>query len=195
MKKLLVTFFAVLMVFAVQAQETKTLIGDGVSVTSGFGGFMLQFAPAGGSIRSFSGGGGAALLSNGLYFGGYGMGLTENLRTFQNNVEYDVDFGHGGFLLGYTIKPGNMVHAGLSSRLGWGEIDFDPIDPTAGRLTEDHVFVLNPQVELEINMTSWFKINAGAGYQFVTGVENVFYQPEDFNGPAFGLSFLFGWFD
>ena len=68
----------------------------------------------------------------------------------------------------------------------------------------DQVFVLTPQLELEMNIASWFKINIGAGYRFVSGIDKKYtnssgetanyFKSSDFNTPQASLSFLFGSF-
>ena len=53
-------------------------------------------------------------------------------------------------------------------------------------------------------MLRWFKINASAGYQFVTGIDQTYINADgqrtqyfgknDFNKPVFNLTFVFGGF-
>jgi hypothetical protein len=68
----------------------------------------------------------------------------------------------------------------------------------------DGVFVFIPQVEMEMNINRWFKINIGAGYQLVRGVDKTYinaskevvkyYNSSDYNSPQLSISFLFGGF-
>lgn len=199
MKKLFTLSFLTFISLSVWAQERpQTLLGDGVQFTSGFGGFMIGFAPVQGNIKALSGGGGALLINNSFYLGGYGMSMAEDLVVTSNSTDYEVDFDHGGLMMGFVILPSRMTHLGISTRIGWGDIRFYEYNSVGtgfvGRSINDNVFILNPQAELEINMTSWFKINANAGYQIANGVNNFYYSQNDFNGATFGLSFLFGWF-
>jgi hypothetical protein len=100
--------------------------------------------------------------------------------------------------MGFIIMPSKVAHLGLSTKVGWGEIEFLQYDPSGigfiGPEFADNVFVINPQAEIEVNMTSWFKVNASVGYQLANGVDNAFYTENDFNGTTIGFSFLFGWF-
>jgi hypothetical protein len=199
MKKFLLTStLALTMLVSLGQERPQTLLGDGVQFTSGFGGFMIGFTPVEGNIKAMSGGGGAILINNAFYLGGYGMGMAEDLVVESNSIDYAVDYSHGGLMLGFVVLPSRMTHLGLSSKIGWGEITFNEYNSrgtgfVGGRIT-DNVFILNPQAELEVNMTSWFKINANVGYQLANGVNNFYYTGNDFNGATFGLSFLFGWF-
>lgn len=174
-------------------QRPDVLIGNDYESISGFGGVFISLASIDGQVMPYTGGGGAVLLDNTFYFGGYGLGLSGDLSVDVAGTEYDVNFNHGGFMLGFNIEPSRLVHFGISSKIGWGGIDYrsknDLIDST-----EDQVFVLSPQAEVEFNMTHWFKLNVGVGYQQVLGVDDFFYKQNDVSSPAASISFLFGWF-
>lgn len=175
------------------AQRPEVLIGNDYESISGFGGVLLSFSSLGGKTASYTGGGGAVLLDNTFYFGGYGMGLNDDRKVTVDDTMYDVDFGHGGFMLGYNIKPAQLVHLGISSKLGWGSMEYNSLNNAINDVN-DQVFVVTPQVEAEFNMTHWFKFNVGVGYQQVIGMDDFFYNEKDVSGPAVGVSFLFGWF-
>ena len=118
-----------------------------------------------------------------------------------------VDFGHGGFWIGYIHKAQNPVHFAVTSKLGWGSItlneNYSDHFYYSGSEFNDNVFVIQPQIEADFNFTKWMKMNIGAGYRFVTGVNKKYpsgngfkqlYDSKDFNKPEITLSFLFGWF-
>lgn len=194
---LLLTFmFIAHLGFSQGNDEPETLLGSGIYSYSGFGGPMLTFTNITGESTVMSGGGGAVLLNQTFYIGGYGMSNAGETDYIYNGTNYDLDFGHGGFLLGYIFKPKKLVHIGLSTRLGWGSIELD--ETTSGNFNEfidDNTFTINPQVDVELNVTQWFRINTGIGYQYTTGVNTNYFESDDFNSLAVGLSFLFGWFN
>lgn len=133
-----------------QDDRPKTLIGDGKVSISGFGGPIIEFSSIDGTPVVGAGGGGAALFNNTFYFGGYGVGLSKNNIRIDNET-IDLEFGHGGFWLGYIIRPNNIVHAVVSTKLGWGEInEFSSGQP---RIVSESVFVTQPQLEVELNIT------------------------------------------
>ncbi len=197
MKRLSLLIILAACTFLAEAQRSRpqTLLGDGVEYTSGFGGFMIQIPTIDGEPSSMTGGGGAVLINSRFYFGGYGLGLADDKQVTSGQEEFDVDFNHGGLMFGYVIRPESLVHATVSSMVGWGNISFKqkPLNLGIAQIT-DNVFVVNPKVAVEVNMTDWFKINAGVGYQFTNGVDNFYYNAGDFDGANFNLSFLFGWF-
>lgn len=177
-----------------QSERPKTLIGNDPEDISGFGGVLFSFMPIDGDLSTLTGGGGAVLFDNTFFIGGYGLGLAGNKEFELNGNDYSTSFGHGGFWLGYNIKPDDLLHMGVETRLGWGSITTKS-SVTNEEVNEDDVFVFNPQFFGEVNVAYWFKVNAGVGYQKTIGVDNNFFDATDFDGPTFGISLLFGWFN
>ena len=106
----------------------------------------------------------------------------------------NLDFGHGGIWLGYIFKPKKLIHYNISSKFGWGNIRISEKQGSHEPILSDNVFCFTPQIEGEINISYWFRINASVGYRLVEGVHNDYFKPGDFSSPAVGISFIFGWF-
>ncbi|WP_462253997.1 hypothetical protein [Ekhidna sp.] len=192
------TFYTLLLLASMcslaQRERPKTLIGNDPEDISGFGGVIFSFMPIDGDLSTMTGGGGAVLFDNTFFIGGYGLGLTGNHEFSQGGNDLTSSFGHGGFWLGYVIKPDDLLHMGVDTKLGWGSITTKNRG-TNEEIGEDDVFVFNPQFFGEANIAYWFKINASVGYQKTIGVDNTYFDPGDFDGPTFGISLLFGWFN
>ena len=195
MQKLLYTLTIMLCcLMALGQSRPKTLIGNDPEDISGFGGVLFSFMPIDGDLSTLTGGGGAILFDNAFFIGGYGLGLTGNKEQTIGGEDFSTSFGHGGFWLGYNIKPDDMLHLGVDTKLGWGSITTKSVD-TNSEVSEDDVFIFSPQLFGELNIAYWFKVNAGVGYQKTIGVDNGFFDAGDFDGPTFGISLLFGWFN
>ena len=54
--------------------------------------------------------------------------------------------------------------------------------------------VLEPAANVELNMTSYFRVNFGAGYRWVTGVDSPGFSSGDFSALEGVLTFKFGSF-
>ena len=193
MQKLIFTLL-ILNGLVVFSQRPKTLIGNDPEDISGFGGVLFTFMPINGNLSTLTGGGGAVLFDNTFFIGGYGLGLTGNDDVTVEGEAFTSSFGHGGIWLGYNIKPDDLFHMGIETRLGWGEVETKSIalNQTVNR---DDVFIFNPQFFGEANIAYWFKVNASIGYQKTVGVDSPYYGSSDFDGPTFGISLLFGWFN
>lgn len=194
-----------------------------LSVT-GFGGPLVGFSTVMNEFAVTTAGGGAALFNQQIFIGGYGEGLaTEHFirdlkiynKSSQTNHSYDkmqLTFGHGGMWLGYVNDHYKLIHWGASAKFGVGGLGLTYPGFTMDKyemLMSDVVFVLTPQIEMEINLFPWMKLNFGAGYRLVTGVNKTydyiesngeivtknFFNTNDFNSPSFTIGILFGGFD
>ncbi|MEM0939030.1 MAG: hypothetical protein AAF600_11485 [Bacteroidota bacterium] len=194
MKKTLFLLLVIATCSAVCQDRPKTLIGNDPEEISGFGSVLFSFTTIDGDLSTLSGGGGAVLLDNSFYIGGYGLGLTGNNDLEMDGNDYSTSFGHGGFWLGYNINPVDLIHFGIDTKLGWGRIKTRSNAIIDGKITDD-VFIFNPSGFVEANINYWFKINAGVGFQKTFGVDSDIYGSSDFDGPTFNISLLFGWFN
>ena len=202
MKRIFLLILTHLMiVLAVNAQdypdEPQVLIGDNIKNISGFGGFTMEFSSIRKEVRLSTGGGGAILLNQIFYIGGYGLNNHSETRLtnpFGGYQKMNVDFHHGGLWLGYIIKPNKLFHYNVNTKIGWGGIQMRDQNVPRETVLSDNIFAITPQVEGEINIAYWFRINASLGYRFVEGADNDYFQSGDFSSPTFAISFLFGWF-
>ncbi|WP_421763836.1 hypothetical protein [Ekhidna sp.] len=193
-RTLFILFISTAFLASSQSNRPKTLIGNDPEDISGFGAVLFSFMPVDGQLSTLTGGGGAVLFDNTFFIGGYGLGLTSNKETILNGEDFTSSFGHGGFWLGYNIKSDELLHFGIETKLGWGGITTQSV-VTNQEVNVDDVFVFNPQFFGEANIAYWFKINAGVGFQKTIGVDSPYFDPGDYDGPTFGISLLFGWFN
>ncbi len=215
-------------VLSANAQEFKTIFDTQKPLhISGFGGPLVEFSGVNKEFAVSAGGGGALIINN-LFIGGYGLGLSTyhykdimvyeaNNSVFRDYSHVPINFGHGGFWLGGSMKPNNALHLAGSIKIGWGAIsfynDYQYNNQYPNQYMEpaimDHVFVLTPQLEAEINLARWFKINVGVGYRMVTGTDltyvaytqdlmyigqQKYFDNSEFNSFTGTVSLLFGGF-
>lgn len=218
----IVLALAIMATTSLFAQETPNtepqfLLSKGGSVSfSGFGAPIVEFSSVDGELGVSTGGGGAVLINQTFFFGGYGMGLATDMPQYDLYVKDEFTgivspyrnrrpmLGHGGLWLGYIHNTKSIFHWSISSKIGWGAVsmidkEYRDMDNELGW---DGVFVLTPQAEFEINMLKWFKINFGVGYRYVSGVsqtyvdqngeEKAFFDKNAFNSPVGSISLLFG---
>lgn len=210
----------------VNAQEEMQYLfksGDNDVSVSGFAEVFNEFSGFD-SDFAFSMGGGAALLVNQkVYLGAYGMGLTTRHqrdytwydRYLERNIDmYDLytRFGHGGLWTGYIFQPKKAFNFAADVKIGWGSYSVtDKSVPGDEYKWEnyvvDNVFVLTPQVKLNMNLLKWMRASVGIGYRYVAGVneeytvkengelvEKPYYDKNAFNSLTGNLTLAFGWF-
>ena len=197
MKKAIFTAVILAITFSVfsQEKEFRTVFDNRDVRISGLGGPFMQFTAVAGEFAHMMGGGGAVLLNN-FFFGGYGLGLTNSIPDYVNQNPSDrLTLGHGGFWVGYSLFGDKPVHVTFSSLIGWGEFGVMQ-DYGTYPFVRDKIFVLVPTVEIELNLTRYFRIGAGASYNLYSLVDQNMhgYTNSDLSAPGGFLSFKFGWF-
>ena len=159
----------------------------------------------------------AALLFNQSFFIGlYGTSLMTNHYRFDlSNItgleKPKIEFYHLGLYTGYIFASHQVFHAGIAARLGYGQISvkddqkhYWEMNQTSETWGIDNVLVFSPQIELELNLTKFMKINVFGGYRMLSGVDKQYispssvplnyYKTEDYNSFFGGMSLTFGFF-
>lgn len=185
----------------------------GISI-SGFGGPITEFSGIDGATGVSVGGGGAVVINQTFFFGGYGLGLATSqprydITLIQENAapltftNLRPQVGHGGFWLGYIHQSHKIVHWALSTKIGWGGISYSlgSDENIIDELGTDGIFVFTPQAEIEVNLFTWFKLNLGVGYRYVSGINAKYNTPEGvrplmasdaLNSPEGSITLMFG---
>lgn len=192
MKKLIFLALSMCLALAAQAQH-ETLFGNS-RVVGGFGGPIIEWG-LGNNLSTSVGGGGALVIEN-IFLGGYGMGSIDFSSLIEDERIDQIELGHGGLWLGYTLAPHRLMHLYTSARIGWGAVGIDVTSGSNFPRNTDNVFVLTPEIGLELNVAQWFRIAGTVGYRYVDGVNEKlgYYQSDAFNGYLANLTFRFGWF-
>ena len=154
-----------------QEREVRTLVNLDELRISGMGGPFMQFTAVDGEFAHMMGGGGALMFSN-FWIGGYGLGLTNNIPVDETKYQSDNDshlsLSHGGFWLGYSLFGDKAIHVSISSLVGWGSLS---IQSDFEEENSDPLFVVVPTLEVEFNLTQFFRISAGATYNLFALVD------------------------
>lgn len=191
MKKLLFTALLGLLGLTAFAQH-ETLFGR-ARVVGGFGGPIFEWG-LGNDLNTSVGGGGGVVIDN-FFLGGYGLGSADFNQLIENGDIDQLDIGHGGFWLGFSVPSHKLIHFYGSTRIGWGAINVQFNDPGQSYSDVDKIFALTPEAGLELNVARWFRAVGTVGYRWVDGVNaNSGYAEDAFNGWTAGLTLRFGWF-
>jgi len=181
---------------AQQEREYHTVFEGRELRISGMGGPFMQFTTLAGEFGHMMGGGGAVLI-NDFFFGGYGLGLTNQIIDYKGgDLSRQLSVGHGGFWTGYVFRGDKALHFTFSTLIGFGEFGLTDINVYLPVLNPDRFFILAPSLELEINLARYFRVGAGACYNLYTGIGDTrhSYTSKDLSSPGGFLSFKFGWF-
>lgn len=202
MKRLLC---AGLMLLATCAMADEEILFSGDIESGGFGGPVVQISQFKGVSALVVGGRGGWIINHSFILGGGGYGLTTNVKADVQSDGRDLylNVNYGGLLLEYVFESDKLLHFSMHALLGGGgvnytthrmgdeyhnwENDSEPIDL-------DAIFVAEPGIALNLNVTKFFRIGAGVSYRYVSGVALEGLTNDDLNGFGANLYFNFGSF-
>ncbi len=201
-------FMSILMSLALSAQvnaQEQTLISGPVE-NGGFGGPVVKFSDIDNKFAILVGGYGGWLINHSFMIGGGGYGLVNNIHASQAAQLYygtgdnlRLQFGYGGLMLEYIGEPDKLVHYSVSTLIGAGGVGYNYLDNFYNSFQEDNgrtsaFFVLEPSAGVELNVTRFFRLNAGASYRLVRGSDLPGISDSDLSHLSGYLTFKFGKF-
>lgn len=191
MKRLILFFSAIFFLTQLTAQH-ESIFGR-ARVVGAFGAPLMEMGLN--NDLNTSVGGGFGLVINSVFLGAYGMGSLNFEQLIETGDVEQLDMGHGGLWVGFTISPHSVLHLYGSGRIGWGAVNVSLRDRTLRYDNLDKIFVATPEIGLEMNITRWMRVAGTIGYRYVEGVsESRGYSNEDFRGTVVGLGLRLGWF-
>jgi hypothetical protein len=194
-----ITVFICLLAHPVWAQEgeeeetkpeEETLISGGID-SGGFGALVFKFSGVNDQFAGFAGARGGWIINHQFVVGAGGYGLTSNICLDEDGSCFlrQIEFGYGGFEFEYIGLWNRVAHYSLQLLIGGGGVTL----PLRG-FPSDAVFVAEPAARLELNVTKWFRLNLGAGYRFVSGLDLASLENSDLSAFSGVLEFKFGSF-
>jgi hypothetical protein len=176
--------------------EAETLFG-GKPKFGGFGGPEVKVTPMLGSTSALVGGHGGMILNHVLVIGGAGYGLASSVdvpETVQEpGASRRLNFGYGGARVAWLIAPRSVVHGAFTTLIGGGGANWE-IDAETEDTRSDAFFVLEPALEVEVNLHRLVRLAVNGSYRLVSGVDTPGFENGDFDGVAFGMAARFGVF-
>lgn len=100
---------------------------------------------------------------------------------------------YGGFEVEYVNRSYRMVHMGTQMLVGSGSVRYEERNIDLDK-TRDNYFVVQPGVNLFLNVTNWFRISGGLYYRHVSNARLEGTGDADLSGLAGILGFRFGRF-
>jgi hypothetical protein len=172
MKNLAIILLFVLLSCPVMAQDETLFKGE---IESGwYGGLLFKAGQINSETGFFVGGQGGWIINHRFVLGGKGYILVNpvDIEGLQNIV---VGFGCGGALLEYIIASNKLLHFSIESMIGVGGVYNDVKEYTkyhdSIEYTGDACFVLEPGINLMLNVAKNFRIGVGTTYRYVHGID------------------------
>ncbi|CAM4062365.1 MULTISPECIES: hypothetical protein [Flavobacterium] len=192
-------FISSLTVFSQEIQEDvkgKDFIIKDLKSLSFYGGTIFQFTTLDNDFSFFVGGKGGVAFNRKVLLGFEGYTLKSS-NTSKDNDSKELSFTYGGVFVGYVFDLGPKVQLVPTVLSAWGRIGEREVEADGDyvffKVTDD-LFVLQPELELEINVIKGFKIGLGVNYRLSTGVDSRNYVNDDISGLGGSIAFKFGKF-
>lgn len=195
MKKL----FVLLLIFSasIMNAQVETLLGNGKVDHGGFGGPVVKFTTIKDNFGVLVGGRGGWIIDHTFVIGGGGYGLANEINGSKTILGKPmlINFGYGGFEMEYIANWNKLIHTsaylllgagGVGQREKWTGMDWDH--------NPDVFFVAEPALNVELNLISFMRLNLGASYRLVIGVDDDGLTDKDFSGFSTIMTFKFGSF-
>lgn len=179
---------------AVGAQETLL---EGDLRHGGFGGPVVKFTEINDKLGVFVGGRGGWIINGSFVVGGGGYGLA-NPGNFDHIMDSpgnpgSLEMGYGGLELMYVLRPDELVHFSLGILLGAGGLAWSP-EGQSGNEADDAFFVVEPELDVVLNVAEFFRAGLGVSYRFARDVELFDLRDGDISGVTGLVTLKFGRF-
>lgn len=165
----------------------------------GYGAPHVKVTTVAGQAGLLVGGEGAWIIGHSLLLGGAGYGLAtrtdvpEQARSPAG--ESTLNLGYGGFRVGYIVAPHDLLHLSASVLVGGGGIALiERVDSDNRTYRSAGMFVLEPAVALELNITPMIRAGVDASYRYMADSRIPGLSASQISGPSAGMLLAFGWF-
>lgn len=182
-------------------KQLQTLFGDPVS-HGAYGGLSFYYSSIDGKNAYLAGIRGGWIIDHRLVIGLAGFGFANDIYMDDvlNGKGFDLVGGYGGLLIEPIIMPRYPVHLSFPVIIGAGGAAY--IDQHYWNneyhdwFTEDSdaFFVIEPGVEVEINLINHFRIAFGVSYRHTEDLKLINTNTDVLNGFNYGMSLKFGKF-
>ena len=209
MKTLFLTLIMVTTVlFSIPAMGDERTLLTGEVTHGGFGGPDWKMTKIYGDMGLMVGGKGGWIIDHKMFIGGGGYGLVNEIPA--PVADRYLNFGYGGVVVGGIIGSDKVVHACVSALIGGGGVNYrkhwedmnghwdddiyyyDDSDPDF--ISNDNFFVIEPGVDLELNVAKFMRITFGVSYRIVNGLEGKDLENSDLSGVSANIMLKFGKF-
>ena len=190
--------------FPVIAEETETFLREKLEI-KGFGSPIVKLTKVHNEFDLMIGARGAVLLNRALAIGigGYSLASSIHVSDPQSNFEME----YAGLILEFVFPSDKLVHLSASTLIGWGSLNnaanrnwmYDPYYDDRHsyanyNLVDDSFMVIEPELDFELNMTTFFRLGLGISYRYISGVDLMPLTNADLKGLATVFTFKVGKF-
>ncbi len=207
--------FAALIVFSASVfsqeksdnMEMKTLFGSNEKTThGGYGGISVNYSHIDGRDAVLVGGRGAWIINHGIGIGLAGYGFANEIKYSDKVNDKDDNCyligGYGGFLIEPIFGALRPVHISIPILIGGGGVAYnrngwwnnDDNKWEYYTIDSSPFFVIEPGVEIELNIIKFIRIAVGGYYRYTAGMNLINTDSHALDSFSCGITLKFGKF-
>lgn len=189
------------------AQEYRTLFGGENISHGGYGGLSVNYSQIDGKDAILIGARGAWIINHGIAIGIAGYGFANDLK-YEKTIHgvsdnYSLVGGYGGLLIEPIIGAKHPVHVSFPVVIGAGGVSYvthywntydEPYHNEYYSEDADAFFVIEPGLEIELNMVKFMRIAIGGYYRYTSNLDLADTDSDVLNGFSTGVTLKFGKF-
>ncbi len=179
--------------------EIRTLIEKSDDI-GGYGGLSVLYSQIDAKDAFVFGARGGLIMGHIFTLGIAGTGFI-NDSHLDNTLDRNVSLagGYGGMFFEPIIFPKFPVHISVPVLIGIGGVAYTSVEVREWEndyFVEDSetFLVVEPGIEMEMNLTRFFRFSMGAYYRYTSEIELLNTDKDVLNGFSFGVNFKFGKF-
>ena len=192
-----------------QTDPMETFFSGDIKL-GGFGGPEVRYTRIQGEDAMLVGGKGGLLLNHSFVIGGAGYGIVTShkvdgydwsgIEPFKARDSVAcLEGGWGGLYMEYINHPHKRIHLAASALIGAGGLVYtnprDWDDDKKHEIYESSAFfVFEPGIWIELNVFKFMRIDFGAAYRVVAGLDLPNTENSDLSGPSLNMAVKFGSF-
>jgi hypothetical protein len=189
------------------SQEIQTIFRN-PHATGGYGALTNKFTTIRGEFANIAGIYGGFFINHRFMIGLEAAGLTNDIRVPEKyNVRpgttMSYGYGQAGLITEYVVGSNKAVHVVFNAFVGPGftfqyrryhSDEFDYYDDDENEHDENCFFVVEPGVQVELNIFRWMRFSPGVSYRFVNGSDAGGLTDNDLRDISYNVSLKFGKF-
>lgn len=189
-------------------EEVSTLFGgsDGNIDHGGWGGLTFGYTQIKGEDTYLMGARGGWLIDHHFTVGLAGAGFISDHEYVNYDINegnpYNIAGGYGGLFLEALIAPFYPVHIAIPLTIGAGGITYtdqqwwtnDDWDEPYTSIASDAFFVIEPGLEVEVNLVKFMRLGVGGSYRYTSKVNMGEGDSDMLRGFNGYFTLKFGWF-
>lgn len=184
-----------IIMFGVSWAQEQTLVGKNIE-NGGYGGLVWKLTSIKGNSAILAGARGGWILNHTFAIGGGGYSTISDIKAevfTEDNEPWYIILDYGGLELEYIHNSDKLVHMTFHTLIGGGQVRLVQ-DHSDYEIASDNLFVIEPSLDVDLNITNWFRLGVGISYRLVTGLDSDIVNNSDVSGVNGLLILKFGKF-